>query len=394
MCNKLLCAVVAFALFGSWPQAQAGQQSESCDADAVFGTAKGLLAKKEYEQAAKALDALRGCPKLSSLQTFERGWLYGRARHFDASLREFGKVPPDVPDRLTHGYAIALSKFELSDFQGSANTLRAMRAAGVSDANSNNLLAVSYSRLGLYREAYDVLASEIQTTPNDLTTYLNLVTVCAEGGDLAKAAEVAEKAAQLFPNSAEVLIVRGAANSLLGRLESSYDDFAAAVRLAPERSDARFFLALAEYKNAKFADALAVLQSGIRAGLKDSDLHYLAAECLLKIDPGGTDAALEELNLAVRLNSGSVAARVLRGRLLLQAGQSKQAVADLELARKSSPDSRSAIYNLARAYRTVGRTKEAEVLFRQLRSETADTVGELSERRLSQAVTQRGDQPR
>ena len=366
---------------------------ESCAANEIFGKVNDLLAQRNYEAGARTLDQLRACPRLSPLETFEMGWLYGRARHFDVALKLFDRVPPTIPDRLTHGYAIALSKFELSDYHGTINTLKTLQSSGVSDTKSANLLAVAYCKLSLYQQAYTVLAQELQKDPADLATHLNLVAVCAEGGDFTKAAEVASQAAALFPQSAEVVIVQGAANALLGRMDQASRDFAAGARLAPERPDTRFFLAWAAYEQANFKEAIAILKQADRDGLRDSDLHYLMAECLLKLDSTETDAAITELNGAVKLNGDSVAARTLRGRLLLEKGKAAEAVADLERASRLAPESRSAIYQLARAYRQTGRTEQAEVLFRKLRSEKPDLLQETGGRRLNEALVNKGTNP-
>ncbi len=286
----------------------------TCPANSLFDQAKALLAQKQYSEAAKALDQLEHCPQLSPLETFEMGWLYGRARQFQTAVDTFDRVSPTIPDRLTHAYAIALSQFELADYQGAIRTLETVRAQKLSDAKSTNLLAVAYSKLSLYKQAYAVLSEQLAKDPNDLATYLNPTTVCAEGGDTQAAANVASQGAARFPNSPDVLIVRGAARSLLGRTEEAKQDFAAAIHLAPKRADARFFLALMDYNQAEYPAALAVLKQAQQQGLEDPDLHYLAAETLLKIDGGDSTAALAELNQA----SASVAARTLKGRLLLE----------------------------------------------------------------------------
>ena len=56
---------------------------------------------------------------------------------------------------------------------------------------------MSYAKLGLYQDAYVVLAQHIHDYPKDLSAYLNAVTVCAEGGDAAKV-RIASNASQLF----------------------------------------------------------------------------------------------------------------------------------------------------------------------------------------------------
>jgi Flp pilus assembly protein TadD len=358
-----------------------------CGAPEVFTKVDGLLQNRQYEEAAKALDGLKHCRALSPIERFESGWLYGRARHFGAALEAFNAVPENVPDILTHNYAVALSKFELADYRGASEVLKRFRSQPGFDAKSANLLAVSYSKLGLYQDAYVVLAQDIHDHPDDLSAYLNMATVCAEGGDFAKAAAVASEATRLFPQSDEVLVVQGAANTLLGHLDEARKNFSAAAGIAPHAAEPRFFQALTEYKLGQYAGAVSILQSAIDAGIADSDLHYLLAESLLRLDPVDRPRVIAQLNRAIELNSNSVSARTLRGKLLLDAGQEKEAIVDLQLANRLDATSRSAAYNLARAYRAQGRTAASQALFDRLRSETGDTLTELGDKRLNQALT-------
>jgi Flp pilus assembly protein TadD len=363
-----------------------------CDEAAIFQRADQLIRNKQYNQASELLRQFEACPGRKPLDTFQLAWLYGRARRFDDALKLFEAVPHDVPDPATHDYAVALSEFELAQYQGAIDVLRPYQTSGKADEKSMNLLAVAYSKLGLYRNAYDVLSEQMHRNTGDLTTYLNLITVCAEGGNVAKAAEIATKAKQLFPDSADAAIVLGAAETLLGHLEQAYADFSTGARLAPSRADARFFLALVDYRQGKFSDGVAVLQTAVKNGMADSDLHYLMAECLLKQDPANVQQALKELDRAIDLNTKSVAARSLRGKLLLENGHPKQASTDLELARQQDPQSRAALYNLARAYQAEGRTAQARSLFQQLRSQSADPLNEITGTRLNDALTGKAGQ--
>jgi len=358
-----------------------------CGAQKVFTQVNDLLRNRQYQAAARTLDGLKHCA-LDPLDRFQSGWLYGRARNFTAALEAFNAVPGNVPDLVTHKYAIALSEFELADYRAASDVLKTLQSQAEFDTKCANLLAVSYSKLALYRDAYLVLAQDIRNHPDDLPAYLNMVTVCAEGGNIAKAAEVASEASRVFPQSQEVFVVRGAANMLLGHATEAGEDFSTAARIAPQAAEPRFFLALTQYKLGKYADAVNVLQSAIRDGIADPDVHYLMAECLLKLNPADTQKAIGQLNRAIELNANSVSARTLRGRLFLETGQPKAAVADLQLANRLDATSRSAAYNLARAYRAEGRTADAESLFKRLRSEPGDTLMELGDKRLNQALTQ------
>ncbi|HEX7362693.1 MAG TPA: tetratricopeptide repeat protein [Bryobacteraceae bacterium] len=383
------CAT-ALPLFYVVASVSAAQKAKTCDVASAVQQANGLLKQSQYQAVARALDRLHRCRGLSALEQFQIGWLYGRANRFDTALKIFNSVPENVPNRLTHGYAVALSTFELGNYKGAVAVLTNLQAAGRFDGKCANLLAVSYSKLGLYKDAYPVLAAEIEKNPNDLKAYLNLITVCAAGGDLPKAAQIALRATHVFPHSAETFIVLGAANIQLGHLHQAYGDFQAAVRLSPHSGEARFFLALTDYKQDKFSGALAILHSAVKQGVENSDLHYLMAECLLKAAPDDSSAIIAELNRAIKLNKNSVPARTLRGRLFLQAGHPKQAITDLETAIRDDPDSTSAVYNLARAYRAVGKSQEAKALFKKVRKSNSTSIDELSERRLTEALEQRG----
>jgi len=369
--------------------AQTPEAPPGCKGAADFTRVERLLQGKQYDEAARALDETRNCDKLSAIEAFQLGWLYGRARRFNDALKVFETVPDDVPDRVSHQYAVALSYFELANYGNSVKILSALDASGSLSPECANLLSVSYSKLGLYKQAELMLVKEIQSHASDQTARLNLVTLYADQDRFQEAAKVASETAEAFPNDSRVLVVRGAADTLIGQLDRAYDDFSAAAKLDPANSDTQFFLALTRYKQGRFADAIQSLEAANKSGIIDSDLHYLLAECLLKVDASGTRAAMTELNRAIELNANSVSARTVRGKLLLMASRASDAAADLKIAYQHDPGSRSAAYNLARAYRAMGRTEEAQRLFAQLRSQKTDSLGELSQRRLNEVLTQK-----
>ena len=359
-----------------------------CDARASFQRVDSLLKNKHYGEARAVLGQLQTCHNLAAVDMFNVGWLYGKARDFPSALTIFRSVNADVPDHPTHEYAIALSEFELGDYRSTAKVLSALRSKGLCAAKCSDLLGVAYSKLGLYQDAYPVLAENFQKNPTDPFAYLNLVTFFADTGNFATAAEIASRAVAAFPRNIEPLMMRGSLNMYQGRLESAHNDFAAAVRLSPRDPDTHFFVALSDYNQGKFTNAASELRSAIGAGIVDSDLHYLLAECAIRLDPTKPLDALPELNRAIEIDAKSVSARTLRGKLLLQGGHPREAVADLRLARKMAPESRSALYNLARAYSVLGKAEEAKSLFAQLSATTPDVLSELSDRRLKSALNQ------
>ncbi len=361
------------------PQAQAAR------ADELLQEANRFLQLKEYSSAAAVLDRLR-VMSLPSIEMFQVGWLYGRARRFDLALKTFESVPAGIPDRAGHAYAIALSEFELSDYKAAVAALAPLEAEHLCDATCANLLGVSWSKLGRPVEAYRAFRQGIEQEPRNLDGYLNIVTLLSDNNDLEDAAKIASEAVQRFPNSAQALVVRGAAFIATGRLAEAHSDFAHAIELAPHSADAGFFLALVDYQQGRPENAAAELQRAIDSGINDADLHYLLAECLLRSKKSRAERVREELDRAIEMDPKHVAARTLRGKLLLERGRAEDAVADLKLALQQDPSSSAALYNLARAYQTIGKMEQSRKLFDAVRAMKTDSLDELTHRRVNQTL--------
>ncbi len=300
----------------------------------------------------------------------------------------------DVPDRLTHAYAIALADFELGKFQASIDTLAALRAQGIFDAKCADLLGVSYSKLDRYQDAYAVMAENIRQNPSNPYAYFNLIALFVDTSEMDKAAQVADKAVAALPQNAEALSMRGSIELYRNQTDEAYRDFSAAAELAPHSPDPRFFMALVDYRQSKFDQAAKVLRDAIASGIADSDLHYMLAECVLRIDPSNATAALSELDLAIQLNPKSVPARILRGETLLAARRPQDAVVDLKIARDLDPnpqrDTSNTTYLLGRAYVALGKRDQANALFAQLGHQftpnKTDTLNQLGDQKIQAAL--------
>jgi tetratricopeptide (TPR) repeat protein len=394
--RRCLLKVVAggLSLFACFAGVAEAQTPPVCLADKAFARVGSLLQKQDYASAKALLHSLASCPHLSPIQRFNIGWLYGKAHDPADGLRIFESVSANVPDPVTHGYAIALANFELGQYQQTVDLLTALRAEGAFDARGAGLLGVSYSKLGKYQDAYETMVENIRQNPSDAYGYFNLITLFVDTSEMAKAAQVAEKAVTALPQSADARSMRGSIELSQGQTDAAYRDFAAAAQLSPQAPDPPFFMALADYRQAKFAEAAVVLRAALATGIMDSDLHYMLAECLLRIEPANPPDVLDQLNQAVRLDPNSVSARTLRGSVLLNAGHPQEALADLERARQLGPepqrDTRNATYLLGRAYAALGRHDEAKALFAQLghqySTSNTDILNQLTEQKMRAAL--------
>jgi len=387
-CNGII-TLIACLLLEMPTQLSASQTPASCNAAQAFASVDKRLKNKHYEEAKSTLDSLRSCPNLSNIEKFNLGWLYGRSRDFHTALTIFNSLPADVPDPSTHQYAIALGQFELSDYKGAVETLKTAQQQGALDSRSANLLGVSYSKLGLYQNAYPVLAEELRSDPHDLLAYLNLVSLFADSDDYENAAKVATRATSVFPENSAVFVALGAADTLRGDYDKGHDDLEKAIQLSPLLAQPRFLLAVSDYKKRDFAKAEAEIKEALDSGVDDSDLHYLLAECMFELDSTKDQAILSELNRAIALNPRNISARTMRGKMLLDQHHAQEAVADLQLAHQVDPNSHSATYALARAYAAVGRKGEAKVLFSGLSGQVSQDLENQRNMEITDALNER-----
>src|ERR1700739_337734 len=198
-CAALGCLCMVCLSTELWCSPQ--QPGPTCDAQGVFRFADAALKRQHYDQAERELDRLLGCKALPSIDRFNLGWFYGRAHTFGKALSELNSVSEDVPNARTPQYAIALAQFELGDYKAAVETLTHNERQDLGQ-DSANLLAVSYSKLGLYQNSYTVLTDEIHQHPDDRLAYLNLVTLLCDQGRLTDAVAVADRAVSAFPRNA------------------------------------------------------------------------------------------------------------------------------------------------------------------------------------------------
>jgi len=358
------------------------------DAKDALGRAAALLKAGRAVEAVIELDRIRTQSGLSAILQFQLGWLYGQARKYQTAIEIFRAVPEAIPDPLTRQYAIALCHFNLGEYQKTIDILSESKKRGLTDAKAVNLLGVAYAQLGEAERAYNSLREGI-IEATDVDGYLNLVTLCVEYRNNELAEKIATQGIAAFPNDKHLFIYRGAVRMLSSELDAASSDFGSALKLAPKDPDAIFSAALTQYQRGSFEQASGILRDAIARGVRDSDLHYLLAESILRIDAGHADAAMKELNRAIEIDAASVSALVLRARLELRIGALQQAKADLERARIIDPESRPVLYMLARVHQQSGNSQEAVRLFQYVRQDAAKTVDEYGRKRLQKILVEK-----
>ncbi len=344
----------------------------------TFLTSERLIQRHDYSEAIRNLDGLLSCGDLTDAQKFQAGWFYGQAHEFVKALHLFEAVPENIPDRVTHHYALALVQTETNDFAGAVASLEPLLDDPGFLSKQLNLLGVAYSKTTQPAKAAAAFERAIRIDPADPAGYFNLTTLLCEHGALRECLDAARHTASVFPKLSEAQLIFGAALVENGRLADSRPAFLAARELDPNAAEPVFFLALADYQAHDYAAAIQSLRASMTSGLRDADLSYLLAASLVQQGNGSSPEVAAELDRALTLNPHSAAALALRGKLNVQRHEYVAAISDLESALKQDPQSQTALYLLARAYQALGRSDEAQALRKRMTLSSDDGVAKLA----------------
>lgn len=196
-----------------------------------------------------------------------------------------------------------------------------------------------------------------------LPALIGLGNVAVEKKLLTMGVEVFERAVRQDAKSVDAWIGLGRAyDNQRINLSKSLEAFQTAARLAPHRTDFFPYYSDALRVNFRFAESEKVLRRRLADAPNDAMSHFLLATLLLeyKPSPERTKEAEKLLRASLRLEPQVPAVEAKLGDLLLRRGKAADAVPLLQSALEGDPYNVVAMTALVRAYRRLGRAKEAQ----------------------------------
>jgi Flp pilus assembly protein TadD len=196
--------------------------------------------------------------------------------------------------------------------------------------------------------------------------------ILAVKGDNAGALSAVTKATTLAPKNFDAQLALGRALFGTGNPTGAATVFRAAVALRPQDMTARFFLATALETAGDYEHALAEYRELLTINSKSAEGHLGLGVLLVKLGGDKINEGIEELARAIALNGDLYEARITIGRALIQQGRLSEAVEHLRRAVELAPKNPEPHYQLALAYRRLGKTQEAseqEAIIQKLHAE-------------------------
>jgi tetratricopeptide (TPR) repeat protein len=319
-----------------YAQAQAAQQQ---------GDAAAAIAKYR--------EMIRLAPHLAAAYN-NLGMLYFNQRDFAqaSTVLEHGlKVNPNMP---TASALLGLSYFELGEDEKAEPLLERAARANPADDNVQMGLAHVLLNLGKSDEATRCLNAYLSRNPKDQQALYLLGKTYLELSE-----EALGKINRIDPNSYVAHEVAGEIDESMKNYDGALVEFKKAVDQAPQQAGTHLRLANVYWVMGKWDTAETEFRAELAIDPNDCTARWKLANSILEAN-GSTDEVLEDLNQSISRCPNLMQARVDRARALIKLSRQNDALPDLLLAEKDSPDEPSIHFFLASVYKSQGRAAEAK----------------------------------
>lgn len=328
--------------------------------------AEALLKTGRLNEAKEQLAGLGDQPGLAAEEKVKLGWLLGQSKQYPEAIRVFNSVPKDYPDQRRLRYGLALAYFEQGDNAKCLETLKDYTSPDATTATILSLVGVAQEKSGHTEEAYSAFRQGIEKFPLDDESYLDLATLGAVHLNYDIALPALAAGMERIPGDYRLLLASGLLHNLKSQHDVAETEYRKAMALAPDQASIYVALGMCYEDEDKYFDAVAILQQATARNIKDVLVYYFLADALFRQGLSPNTPQYEQARSAVEaglsIDPGYAFCYLQKGKLEIMTNRMQEAIADLEHARTLEPNSPPILYQLANAYRRVGRKSEADKL--------------------------------
>jgi tetratricopeptide (TPR) repeat protein len=386
MMRSLVAMILAAFLLSAAqkPPAKAEAGENDARVQGLYGQAKTAQSQGDIAAAiSKYQEILRIAPRLGPAYN-NLGTLYFRQREYQkaAAVLEQGlKISPTMPSASA---LLGISLYEMAEYAKARPRLEAAIRANPNDSNAQMFLVKDLTRLGDYETAASHLRQLGAREPKNQEIWYLLAKVYMKLSEHALA-----KMNAIDPQSVMAHELSGEMMEAMNNYDGAVVELKKAVEMAPHEPGTHYKLGDAYFSLSEWDSAAEQFQAELAIDAANCQARWKLASVLLQKN-GNPEEALAGINQALSQCPSLTEARVDRARALIKLDRNPQAVADLEAAIKADPAEPSTHFLLAKAYRSLGRTEEAQAemqAFSKLeaaaRAATAERAQEVSKNKES-----------
>jgi tetratricopeptide (TPR) repeat protein len=351
-----LATSIFLLLAGALSAARAQIKSAEADSQVqrLYAEAKSAEAQGDFDAAiAKYKAILAIAPSLAAAYN-NLGALYVRERDYEdatAVLEKGLKLDPKMPSAAA---LLGIALYETGDYARARPRLEAALRANPKDSNAELMLANTLVKLGEPEAAATHLQQIVRREPKNQDAWYQLGKVYMQ---LSQQALV--KLREIDPDSVLVHEVSGEIMESMNNYDGAILEYKKAVAMAPQTPGTHYELGSAYWSISQWDAATKEFQAELANDPRNCRAQWKIGNIVLQ-QHGEPQDALDQVNKALAICPNLADAHADRARALLRLNRAADALPDLAAAVKANPDDPSLHYLLAQAYRSLGRTQEAQ----------------------------------
>lgn len=203
-----------------------------------------------------------------------------------------------------------------------------------------------------------------EKSPNKSRVLTNLGRIYGEEGKLDQALASFNRALILNPNNSTALLNRGVIRSRMNQIPEALADLNRASEIDPNYYSVYIKRAWIYYQQRDMDKALADLAQAIQ--LVPNAPEAPAQRAMILFEQGDMGGALADAETVLKLAPHDFFGLTVRGAIFYKQGAYEKALRDFQLAHAAQPRNPQAVKNLAECLWALGRTQEADELYRTL----------------------------
>lgn len=307
--------------------------------------------------------------------------LYGRiagdAGDYETAERLFVSIGSSHPQPVTVGYHLGLVQYRTGRFTDCRHTLLQALSNGQGNSKIQNLLGHCYQGEERVGEALAAFQRAISRNQTEESNYLDLVRLLADESfseywlDASRgprrrwhlALQALDRGVEKLPASARLFETRGFVQAKLDYTRQAIQSYSRALELDPGSAKAHLGLGVAQRLAGNTRQAGETFERGIRQFPGDASFYQEFGLLLAKAGDSGDEAARTRsaalLRKALDLDASLVEPHFQLGQLALAQGNPEEAARHFESAVQLAPRESRLRYGLVRAYRRLGRQRQA-----------------------------------
>lgn len=299
------------------------------------------------------------------------GMLYFNERDYEHAVETLERGLKLHATMPTASAMLGMSYYQLGQSAKAEPLLKAAVAASPEDNQAELALAQVQIKLSEYQQATGTLNHFLTRNPKDQSAWYLLGKTY-----LQMSQDALKKINEIDPNSVVAHEIAGEIDESMHNYDVALVEYKKAIELAPNQPGTHLHMANTYWLMQNFPSAEKEFAAELAVDPNNCSARWKLANSMLENNEA-PDRALEELTQAVNACPKLMQARVDRARALVRLERQAEALPDLQLALKESPNEPSIHFLLAAVYRAGGKQEEALAemkIYGRLQREASEAV--------------------